>query len=242
MTMRQEQGLFTHVIRILGEFLQRVIDAVLGAHKRFGISPDPAGVYEVAPWWNSQIDNLVADDLEQIAEEGWQEVVARLGLDVPFISTDTFIQAQLAVTQNLLVRIPDEVYNLIFAELNDGINDGDDPDQLAARIEAVLSMTHSERWPERARTIAVTEANRANNAGAYAAGLQSESIEGIGLRKRWLATNDRRTRHDHRAADGQQQSLRQPFMVGGWPLQFPGDPTGPPEQVIWCRCALVVTD
>jgi len=241
-TMRQEQRLFTQVIRILGEFLQRVIDAVLGAYRRFRLSPDPAGVYEVAPWWNGQVDRLVSDDLEQISEEGWQEVVERLGLDVPFISTDSFIQAQLALTQNLLVRIPDEVYHLIFAEINDGVNDGDDPDQLAARIEAVLSMTNSERWPERARTIAVTEANRANNAGAYAAGLQSESMAGIGLRKRWLATNDQRTRPDHRHADGQLQPLRQPFNVGGWPLQFPGDPTGPPEQVIWCRCALVVTD
>lgn len=242
MTMRQEQRLFTQVIRLLGDFLSRVLDAVLAAHKRFGMSPDPAGVYEVAPWWNGQVNRLVADDLEEISEEGWEEVTQRLGLDVPFVSTDSFIQAQFALTQNLLVRISDEVYNLIFAELNDGVNDGDDPDQLAARIEAVLSMTASERWPERARTIAVTEANRANNAGAYAAGLQAESVEGIGLQKRWMATEDRRTRPDHRHADGQLRGLRQPFMVGGWPLQFPGDPTGPPEQVIWCRCSLVVID
>jgi hypothetical protein len=241
-TMRQEQRLFTEVSRVLGEFLNRVVDAVLAGFKRFGMTPDPAGVYEVAPWWNGQVDRLVADDLEAISEEGWQEVVSRLGLDVPFVSTDSFIQAQFALTRNLLVRIPDEVYNLIFAELNDGVNDGDDPKQLAARIENVLSMTNSERWPERARTIAVTEANRANNAGAYAAGLQSESVGGIALNKRWLATDDTRTRPDHRHADGQVASLRQPFMVGGWPLQFPGDPTGPPEQVIWCRCALVVTD
>jgi len=240
--MRQEQRLFTRIIQLLAEFLDRALDAVLAAHKRFGMTPDPAGIYEVAPWWNGQIDLLVANDLEEISEEGWQEVVQRLGLDVPFVSTDSFIQAQFAITQNLLVRIPDEVYNLVFAELNDGVNDGDDPDDLAARVEMVLSMTGSETWPSRAMTIAVTEANRANNAGAYAAGLQSESIEGVSLRKRWLATNDRRTRPDHRHADGQLVTLRQPFMVGGWPLQFPGDPTGPPEQVIWCRCSLVVID
>src|SRR5688500_13186453 len=240
--MRQEQRLFTRIIQLLAEFLDRALDAVLAAHKRFGMTPDPVGIYEVAPWWNGQIDLLVANDLEEISEEGWQEVVQRLGLDVPFVSTDSFIQAQFAITQNLPVRIPDEVYNLVFAELNDGVNDGDDPDDLAARVEMVLSMTGSETWPSRAMTIAVTEANRANNAGAYAAGLQSESIEGVSLRKRWLATNDRRTRPDHRHADGQLVTLRQPFMVGGWPLQFPGDPTGPPEQVIWCRCSLVVID
>lgn len=242
MTMRQEQRLFTRVIQLLGEFLSRVLDAVLAAYKRFRMTPDPVGVYEVAPWWNGQVDRLVADDLEEISEEGWQEVVEQLGLDVPFVSTDSFIQAQFAITQNLLVRIPDEVYHLVFAELNDGVNNGDDPDQLAARVEMVLSMTGSEMWPSRARTIAVTEANRANNAGAYAAGLQSESIEGIQLRKRWLATNDTRTRHDHREADGQVRSLRQPFNVGGHALQFPSDPTGPPHEVIWCRCALVVID
>ena len=242
MTARQEQRLYTRVLHILGQWLKRVLDAVLRAYRSFNLPPDPNGVFEASPYWEREIAALVEFDLEEIAEEGWEAVAKQLGLDIPFISTDSFIQAQFAITQNLLVRIPDEVYNLIFAEINDGVNDGDDPDQLAARIENVLSMTGSENWPERARVIAVTEANRANNAGAFAAGLQSERIEEVSLNKRWLATEDGRTRPTHRHADGQVRPLSQPFQVGEAALMYPGDPSGPPHEVIFCRCALLIED
>lgn len=242
MTARQEQRLYTRVLRLFTEWLKRVLDAVLRAYRSFAMTPDPNGVYETAAWFNNQIDAIIQYDLPEIAEEGWNTVVQQLGLDIPFISTDSFIQAQFAITQNLLVRIPDEVYNLIFAEINDGVNDGEDPDDLAARIENVLTLTGSENWPDRAMTIAVTEANRANNAGALAAGMQSEQIEGIALRKRWLATEDGRTRPSHRRADGQTVPMNQPFIVGDFPLMFPGDPAGPAHEVIFCRCALLVVD
>lgn len=242
MTARQEQRLYTRVLKLFGEWLKRVLDAVLRAWREFGMTPDPTGVYETTQWWGNQIDTIVETDLEDFAEEAWEQVMRDLNLDLPFVSNDSFIQAQFAITQNLLVRIPDEVYNLIFAELNDGVNDGDDPRQLAARIENVLSMTGSENWPNRALTIAVTEANRANNAGAFAAAVHAEQVEGIQLRKRWLATEDSRTRPTHRRADGQTVPLGQPFIVGDFPLMYPGDPTGPAHEVIFCRCALVVID
>lgn len=242
MTARQEQRLYTRVLQMLGEWLKRVLDAVLRSHRTFGMPPDPNGVFEVAPRWEREVDVLIETDLTEISEEGWQTVVEQLGLDIPYVSTDSFIQAQFALTQNLLVRIPDEVYNLIFAELNDGVNDGDDPNQLAERIRRVLDITGSENWPSRARTIAVTEANRANNAGALAAGMQSQQIEGVSLNKKWMATEDARTRPTHDRADGQTVPLSQPFIVGDFPLMYPGDPMGPPHEVIFCRCTLTVED
>jgi hypothetical protein len=60
------------------------------------------------------------------------------------------------------------------------------------------------------------------------------------LRKAWQATNDTRTRHTHHEADGQTVMVTEPFIVGGAPLAFPGDPTGPPQEVINCRCANLV--
>lgn len=242
MSAAQEQRLFTRVLNIFHEWLSRVLDAVLRPFRSFGMTPDPTGVYETSSWFSGQVEVLVTDDLEQIAREGWEQVAHQFTVDLPFVSTDSYIQAQLAITQNLLVRIPDEVYNLIFAEISDGVNDGDDPKELAARINKVLSVTGSENWSNRAMTIAVTEANRANNAGALAAGFQAQQIEKIPLSKRWLATEDGRTRPDHKEADGQRVPLGQPFIVGNFPLMFPGDPSGPPHQVIFCRCTMLVED
>lgn len=53
----------------------------------------------------------------------------------------------------------------------------------------------------------------------------------------WIAVHDNRTRLDHREVDGQVVWVGQPFNVGGWPMLYPGDPAGPPEEVINCRCS-----
>ena len=224
------------VLAALTRWLRRVRDVVLAPWRLFRSQPDPTGMYSTQPQWNEEVDTLV-EQLQEVARRAWEAAT-----DAPFVSTDSFIQAQLAQTRNLLVRIPDEVYNLIFAEISDGVNAGEDIRQIAERIDNVLNTTASERWPNRARLIAVTEVNRAGNAGALAAGFQNQRIEGTPLFKRWLDSSDRRVRPTHRKADGQQVPLEQPFIVGGFPLMFPGDPTGPPEEVIGCRCSLLVVE
>jgi len=148
--------------------------------------------------------------------------------------------SQLAQTQNLLVNIPNEVYHLIFAELADGINAGETVDQLATRIERVLSWTDSPRWPGRARNIAVTETTRAYGAGTLAAGMEQSRVTGRLLRKRWDSEKDARVRPEHRVADGQVRDLTMPFQVGGSLLLYPGDPMGPADEVCGCRCDLMI--
>jgi hypothetical protein len=46
----------------------------------------------------------------------------------------------------------------------------------------------------------------------------------------------------HRDADGQTVPVFMPFQVAGEPLQFPGDPSGSPENVINCRCDLIISN
>ena len=58
----------------------------------------------------------------------------------------------------------------------------------------------------------------------------------------WLATSDSRTRPTHRAAEGQRVPVGQPFIVGGAELRFPGDPSGPPQEVIQCRCTMLLVE
>jgi uncharacterized protein with gpF-like domain len=85
----------------------------------------------------------------------------------------------------------------------------------------------------RAAMIARTETHGAANFGANEAARET----GLQLRKEWIAAQDERTREDHAAADGQVVGQDEPFIVGGAALMYPGDPAGPAEQVINCRCA-----
>lgn len=235
--MDDEEKRFTGlVLQWLTRWLQRALDAILGAFRRFGTSPDPHAIYSRSGEWGEIVDSRIIPELGTAHGIGWSSVLP----DSPLISTDTFIQAQIAQTRNLLVRIPDEVYNLVFAEISDAVNAGDPVRDVAARVEHALSVTGSENWPNRAKVIAVTEVNRAGNAAAYAAGLQAERIEGVPMIKKWLDSDDRRVRPAHRRADGQERPMSQPFDVGGDLIMFPGDPTGLPETVINCRCSLQI--
>lgn len=57
--------------------------------------------------------------------------------------------------------------------------------------------------------------------------------------KRWLATSDGRTRSIHAAANGQEVSMDEDFIVGGQNMAYAGDYRGGPENVINCRCTII---
>lgn len=75
------------------------------------------------------------------------------------------------------------------------------------------------------------------NAAVIAAAHRSEDTD---LEKVWIATIDGKTRHTHFAADGQRAPLSGTFTVGNAALRFPGDPDGPPGEVLNCRCRVGV--
>ena len=92
----------------------------------------------------------------------------------------------------------------------------------------------------RAKTIARTETHGAvQETAAETMRLEAEAVGLEGdTQKVWTAGMDMRVRESHAEADGQAVGLDESFTVGGVSLRFPGDPLGPPEEVINCRCIL----
>lgn len=87
----------------------------------------------------------------------------------------------------------------------------------------------------RAARTAVTGAQNAGRMDTYHAAEQ----KGIKLQKKWLATLDARTRHEHRLLDGQKAAVNEPFTVDGYEIRFPGDPTAEAYLTYNCRCTMV---
>jgi hypothetical protein len=231
-----ERGLLGVVGASLKRWLGKAREAVLAPYRQYKMSPDPSAIFSTVDDWGQEVDTILTR-IGAISMSAWSQAT-----DVPPVSRHAFVMSQLAQTQNLLVAIPNEVYNLIFAELVDGTNAGEDLDQLAARVDRVLSYTGSDRWPGRARLIAQTETTRAYGAGTLAAGLEQSRVTGRLLRKRWDTEKDARVRTDHREVDGEVRDLGSPFNVGGFPLLFPGDPMGPADEVCGCRCGLIIVN
>lgn len=98
-----------------------------------------------------------------------------------------------------------------------------------------LSSGFREFAPARARLIARTEMIGAANAASLAAVRET----GAASHKRWLSTNDARTRPTHVTANGQVRAIDDPFDVGGAQLMHPGAEGAPAREVCNCRCTLV---
>lgn len=57
--------------------------------------------------------------------------------------------------------------------------------------------------------------------------------------REWVSRRDTRVRPTHVAVDGTVLPVGEPFSVGGFPMRFPQDPAGPPQERYGCRCRCI---
>jgi hypothetical protein len=205
---------------------------------RSGSPPDLDAIWARTPAWADAVEYLVRGQIFEALGAAYARI---LGRDFPW-DQRVFVTRYLTEVRNRLTRIPAEVHDLISGQLAAGINLGEGAAQLAARVEDILFGTGSARWQNRAIVIARTEAIGAMNAGRLDAFRAVAEQERQLMEKVWLATEDDRTRPTHAEADQQRVPLAAPFEVGGFALQFPGDPSGPPQEIIQCRCTLILVE
>jgi hypothetical protein len=69
---------------------------------------------------------------------------------------------------------------------------------------------------------------------------RDEAMKQAGVKfKNWLTSRNENLRPSHQAAEEQTVGLHEVFIVGATKLMFPGDPSGPPEEVINCHCVQI---
>lgn len=210
-------------------------EAVMAPWKKFRSTPNADAIYATVPVWQAQVDRIM-EALTPALREGW----AAAHLPGEFDVNDPYIQANLAMTYNLLVRIPDETHAKVVKEILEGTNAGESTEQIARRVDNLLEFTGSENWNNRARVIAITETTRNRNSSALAHGLLVQKNGDNSITKEWDTTMDGKERAAHRIANGNIQPLSQPFIVDDVEMLFPGDPTAPPSLVCGCRCDLII--
>jgi hypothetical protein len=201
---------------------------------------DPTAFNAILTFWAAYVSAEVIPTLDANMLSAGIETVTRLAEAVgnPLtLLTDQPLDTELYLRQavNRLVGIGDELWVNARLALAEGVTLGESMPKLAQRIRDAVGVTEG-----RARTIARTEVHTARNTTAMSTMQRFESTYGVDpgiMRKEWQATPDMRTRLEHKEANGQVVPFAEPFIVGGFPLAFPGDPAGPPGLVINCRCA-----
>lgn len=159
-----------------------------------------------------------------------------LTFDIGSESAQALLDSMDTVTDQIAVGIKDPAR----AALAEAWNAGMSMPEAAQMVEdAIVGISDTE-----ARLLSRTGLNAISNGSSHIAVQQlnarsAQNGETVFGRKRWLTAHDNRVRPTHADADGQTVPTTQPFTVGGASLQFPGDPSGPIDQIIQCRCVLL---
>ena len=120
----------------------------------------------------------------------------------------------------------------INAETLQGILQGESMDKIAKRIMNVQEM-NKDAAIRSARTI-VTGAENKGRQDSY----KRAEEDGIIMKRRWIATNDSRTRHWHAELDGVEVDIDEPWVNDFGEIMYPGDPSADPANTYNCRCSM----
>lgn len=208
---------------------QRVTPVALVAASAWH-KPTPDEVYDLLAAQAQMRDTTQAARNELLAIQA--EVWGKTGLS--FSETNPLLEGVFDKLGQKITMITESQRARIMALVDQAWMDGlsiRDAAQVITQGSAIESM-----W--RGSMIARTEIIGASNGASLAA----VRTGGAAAFKVWLSASDRYTREDHGDADGQTVPVDQPFDVGGFPMMYPGDPNGPPEEVINCRCTVSYTD
>ena len=122
----------------------------------------------------------------------------------------------------------------VYATIENGIDEGKTVKEISDDLRAKFS--DIKEIGSRAMTIARTEVLTAVSLGQAAAMKDAAKVV-PDLQKMWISANDDRVRDSHEVLHGDIVPHGKEFDNG---LQFPRDPSGPPEEVINCRCTWIM--
>jgi HK97 family phage portal protein len=125
-------------------------------------------------------------------------------------------------------KLSDAVVESVSDAVATGLSQSETIDLIKNRIDEIYSFANETR----SENIATTEMLGSAHAGSF------QAASDLGAeRKTWITARDNRVRETHMEMEGKETGLKEPFMVGeGVRLQWPGDPSGPPEEICRCRC------
>lgn len=143
---------------------------------------------------------------------------------------DEMVQAiidylQRYLLQKSVAKISETTRKWVLNEIAKGQAEGKSSNDIAEELAGNVFLKYQ------ALRIVRTETVRAVNVGVKVA-MDASPYE---VQKEWVSAHDNRTRHSHRALDGQIRDIEEDFLPG---LAQPGDPRAAAAQVCNCRCTL----
>jgi len=154
------------------------------------------------------------------------------------MSTRDDIEAALVLSpEERAIRLTEIAEDLFIAAYDERVTEDsndeltvDDLRQYSLSLSAAIDHTTAVSDPD---LVAAWMEKAAENAAVVASAPLNASFT-------WFTQEDERVRELHEPMHGVTVAAGKPFIVGGHPLMYPGQPIGPPEVWINCRCGLTV--
>lgn len=234
---QHEPPLYEAYLEMMLEWLAAVRVAMFaGGIARLALIPDPMTVFSLVPKWAALTSKYTEKVARQVLAAPYEDLLA----DGTLFDSRPFVRNWIADTDNRLQAVPNEVFGMVSTIIDSATTNGASIPDVQDQIEQLFAATGQQTWKNRARTVARTEVVGAYNGGLHDAfSMIAESDTDTKYVHRWLATEDQRTRPDHREADGQVQPWGTPFQLGPGGLVLMMHPHAlgaPADQVINCRC------
>jgi SPP1 gp7 family putative phage head morphogenesis protein len=178
--------------------------------------------------WGQRLVQLEHATYLQAATAGVEGAVQDLGGNFAFDVVDPRVVDVIAKRERvLLTNTPETIQRRVQRSLEEGVRNGETIRQLQERLKGDFNQFTNRRALMVARTEVAGVVNSSRHEVFAAEGVEQHE---------WTTARDEVVRDTHEEQDGDVVAIGTPFKNG---LAFPGDPSGPPGEVINCRCVAI---
>jgi hypothetical protein len=203
-------------------------------------APLPPPEVNAIPLLSAQWSTILTDTIDAELAAMLGDVFAQYLTEPAVISARPWQDEYIQTVHNRLTGVADQTFDLVRDAVTEAQTEGRSIPELRDLVSDILVTRGETTWAGRAETIARTESTAGWNGGRLQAWKVLAAEDGDARDRVWISTIDERTRPSHWRADGQRVPLDGKFLVGDAHLDHPGDPHGPPEETIRCRCSMLI--
>ncbi|WP_187363577.1 MULTISPECIES: phage minor head protein [Vagococcus] len=191
----------------------------------------------------SSVGEIIKDCSANQAAQGYNgvwyqlEQSERIKLALPLIQHDFIMElvnkpvAGKTLSRRLYLE-REKLAKVVTNEIIQGLFDGEGYRVIAKRISDQTEASYKQ-----ALRIAITESGRTHSNTTQKGYVEAEKL-GISIKKKWLATLDKKTRDDHRELDGQTVGVNEKFKIHNYEAEGPRL-FGVAKEDVNCRCTTI---
>lgn len=163
----------------------------------------------------------------EASQAGIESAMNDLGGNFAFDVVDPKVVDAISKRELILSSSTATLRNRVKKSMEKGVENGESINQLQDRLRTEFNSFSGTRSLMIARTEVAAATNTARNLA-----FEEEGVEST----RWITARDEAVRDSHAEIDGDTAAVGEEFDNG---LLYPGDPAGPPGEVINCRCVAI---